>query len=404
MSEAYHLERIAEELEIESIPASWRTHWPAFVEWERAGGSRERVSDVPPNAEKVFDLPAGVLLPLCEIYSKIESDAGLRRLAALWHFLIFHLPGSTGDNPNGWPLPEKRLCKQAALFPLAVLASGTEHAWKAFEDKGVNADIAYATLAFGGLYVRDYHDQHGTWGLSELGWLRNHVRANIFRLGRMVFNASTFKWPFRAFRNRKTGEVITLCDAAGRYSADGLADGTNGVTDFEAWIPELDIRDGSVSGHQVSAAGRALQSVVTLSQEEWEQALAPGNAVIDVHIPSGSKLFLHECNESYQWAKAFFTGLSPETAFAAFTCRSWLMDPGLAIILPHESNIVRFQQQFQLLPISGDHKQTYDIVFGNSRIELADAPRATQLQRVIVGYVQGGSQMRSAAGYFLWSK
>jgi hypothetical protein len=404
MSDENQLEQLAEEQGIESIPLSWRTHWPAFVEWERAGGSRERVREVPPNAKKVFDLPAGVLLPLGEVYSRIETYAGLRRIADLWHFLIFHLPGSTGDNPNGWPLPEKRLCKQAALFPLAVLASGTDHAWKSFEEKGVNADIAYATLAFGGLYVRDYHDRHGTWGLSELGWLRNHVRANIFRLGRLVFNTSTFKWPFRAYRNLKTGEMITLCDAAGRYRADGLADGTNGVVDSKAWITELDLRDEAVNGHPVSASGRALQSVVTLPNEEWEQALAPGDAVIDVHIPSGSKLHLHECNESYQQAKAFFTGLFPESAFAAFTCRSWLMDPGLAIILPSESNIVLFQQEFQILPVTGDHKQTYDIVFGNSRIELADAPRATQLQRVIVDYVQGGSQMRSAAGYFLWSK
>ena len=53
--------------------------------------------------------------------------------------------------------------------------------------------------------------------------------------------------------------------------------------------------------------------------------------------------------------------------FTGFTCWSWLLDPSLAKILPPESNIVQFQQDFHLLPVPANEAQCYDLVFGQGQ-------------------------------------
>lgn len=387
------------------VPASWKKHWEAYTQWRLDGRCENLQWELPENASEVFDLPAGVLPDLNKAFTFITASSKATKIADLWHYLIFHLPESTGDNPSLWPLPYSMFGELAPLFPLAVLVSGTDHALDAFGEKGVSEDIARQTLGYSGYFVRIYHKKHGFWGLDELGWLRNFVRADIFQMGRLSFMATEYNWPFRAFRSRKTGEIITLCESRGHYRSDGLADGTNSVYDPDAWNPCLEFTEDTIIGNRVSDDGKAVCERCTLDAKDWEQVLAPGNRMIEVHIPAeNGKLTPDECVKSYRQAIKYFSERHPGTQFAAFTCWSWLLDPGLAEILPPDSNIVKFQKSFHLLPVIGDHYQAYDLVFGSSKTDIAAAPQDTYLQREIVRYVEAGNMMRSCAGFITWDE
>lgn len=390
---------LARRLAIEEVPDSWRCHAAEGC------GCDGLLWEAAPDAVGTFGLPADVEGPLDDTFARIRADADLRSLADLWHFLICHLPGDTGDNPSLWPLPVSSLGSLAPLFPLAVLVSGAGHARDAFRRAGASEQTAAATLGYAGYFVRDYRRRHGRWGLAELGWLRVFVRAELFQLGRLSFRAVNYDWPFRVYRNCASGDLVTLCEPRNRFRADGLADGCNGVFDPCAWSPTITERGGVVSGHPVSGDGRALAEPVELDIQEWELALGSGCQAIEVHIPAESgRLSPGACADSFRQAAEFYGRRDPPVRYAAFTCWSWLLDPGLARIIPPESNIVRFQRLFRPVPVCGDESQAYDLVFGSSSVEPARAPGSTFLQRAIAEYVASGNRMRSSAGFVLWDE
>lgn len=386
-------------LGITDVPASWRQYAPVADRFDKPDWL------LPAHAVRVFGLPLDVLAPLEEVLAAIRRDGDLTALADLWHYLICHLPGDTGDNPSLWPLPIASLGELAPLFPLAVVVSATDDALEAFQRAGASTDVALTTLSYSGYFVRDYRKKCGAWGLSELGWLRNFVRGELFQLGRLSFRPVVYDWPFRAFRNRRDGSVVTLCEPSTRFQADGLAGGTNGVFDAEAWSPTLEIGRDVIAGHPASDDGRALAESVALDARDWEQILASGEHVIEVHIPAeNGKLTPEACADSYRRAVDFFTGRCPRGEYAAFTCWSWLLDPGLAQMLPPESNIVRFQRAFHPVPVAGDESQAYDLVFGDSAADPVTISKTTALQRAIADYAASGSKLRSGAGYMLWDE
>ncbi|MFK7693195.1 glycoside hydrolase domain-containing protein [Paenibacillus sp. HJGM_3] len=396
------LGQVMKELTGLDAPPSLLEYSAAFEEWRQANERTASFDRMPKDAALIYDLPQEAMKPIAELYPVIAADERLSLLGSFWHYMIFYEPPGTGGNASAWPLPDLELGNRASIWPLAVLVSGSERASEAYNKLGVSTKIAMETLAFGGLYTRDYYKRYGRWGLSELGWLRHHVHARIFRLGRLVFNPVIFHWPFLTVRNRATGAMVTLCDGDVRYRGDGLPDGTNNRREPDAWRPILQRSDSLLAGHPVTPEGIVQQEPIELDPKEWEEVLAKGDPVVDVHIPSGSKLSEAECEEAYEQAYTFFAHYFPSVPFRAFICKSWIMDPALARILPPESKLVKFQRRFDPLPVIGDERQTYDLVFEQPDIDLSTFTPVTSLQRAIIDYVKRGNLMRSSAGFTLW--
>jgi hypothetical protein len=223
----------------------------------------------------------------------------------------------------------------------------------------------------------------------------------MFRLGRLVFNANVYTWPFRVYQHRTTGELMILCEGGKRYRTDGIADGTNGVSHPNAWESELEIGADFARGHPVMFGALAGGKRVTLATNDWQPLITPGDHMVEVHIPgrsSGGALLWDDCLASYAQAIEFFPRYYSEMNFTCFTCWTWLLDPGLPKILPPESNIVKFQSPFHLLPVVGSDGQCRDLAFGDATVDLATVTPTTSLQRAIVDFVRAGNRMRSAAG------
>ena len=397
-----NVEQLARDLGVAPTPEIWRTHRQAFEAWQSSGGCGAEMGVIPTDAAEVFGLPSDCMGDLEAVCAEIRKSSALAALAGLWHFLLFHQPGMRGLGEDVLPAPVAALGRAAPLFHIAVLVSGTEHALRAFRDTGVSEQIALDSLRQCGSQMIDHRERYGVYGMRFLGWMRNYFNAMMFRFGRLVFNTNDYTWPFRVYRHRKNGELVSLCDAGKLYRADGTADGTNGITDPEPWESALGIGTDFVRGNPVLPGALAGRERVTLATSEWQPTIAPGDDMVEVHIPgrsSGGALIWDDCLASYAQALEFFPRQYPEKNFTSFTCWSWLLDPSLPTILPAESNIVKFQSPFHLLPVVGSDGQCRDLAFGDPSVDLAGFTPKTSLQRAIVDFVRAGNRMRSAAGF-----
>ena len=68
-----------------------------------------------------------------------------------------------------------------------------------------------------------------------------------------------------------------------------------------------------------------------------------------LHIPADGAMTPAQCDEAFAKAKEFFAKYYPEYDYRCFTCHSWLLDPQLKKILGENSNIIRFQNRFEII-------------------------------------------------------
>jgi hypothetical protein len=125
-----------------------------------------------------------------------------------------------------------------------------------------------------------------------------------------------------------------------------------------------------------------------------------GDPALGIHIPESGPLSPDACDGSFRWARDFFTRHFPEDRPAVAMCNSWLLDDQLATYLAADTNIVRFQRRFHMLP--GGHpadESVISFVFRMKPASLDDLPQRTTLERAIVSHLRAGGHWQSRSGW-----
>lgn len=115
--------------------------------------------------------------------------------------------------------------------------------------------------------------------------------------------------------------------------------------------------------------------------------------VLNVHIPEGEPLDPHRTRESFEKAKAFFRGITP-----VFICHSWLLYPQLDEILPSDSNIIQFQNEFHIYDVDPDSREAEQRIFMNVSSDPSSYEERTTLQRKAKAYLIAGNKLGSGLG------
>jgi hypothetical protein len=216
-------------------------------------------------------------------------------------------------------------------------------------------------------------------------WLRT-LASGLYWLGRLEFVPMTFAYPQRVYRHRSTGEVVALAETGERFSDDGVAVGP------PTWDSTLVETDDAIVGTPLSPQGIALRQLVHLPRDEWNVVLKPGDAVLDLHVPSEEPLTIAALRDAHTQAATFFDHYYPDHPFVAYICDSWLFSPLLEEMLGPASNIVRWQHEGYLLPDDSE---------GEDLVELAKAPRDTRLRRGLSARLAQGKLLYSGRYLFL---
>jgi hypothetical protein len=127
-----------------------------------------------------------------------------------------------------------------------------------------------------------------------------------------------------------------------------------------------------------------------------------GQWVIDTHIPESGPLSPRSVDESLAQARELFGRHFADLPAEAFHCHSWLLDPHLSDVLPHDSNIAHFQQRWELYgdAAPGDDDAVF-FVFrrrNTTRESRAGLPRDTSLQRAILDRIEAGGHWQLRYG------
>ena len=111
-----------------------------------------------------------------------------------------------------------------------------------------------------------------------------------------------------------------------------------------------------------------------------------------VHIPESGPLDPAACDHSFAQARQFFSRHEAR-------CTSWLLDPVLAKYLDAGSNIVRFQQRFELVDDGWEcDADVVRFVFRRLDAHVDELPQRTTLERAVVAHIRSGAHWRCPTG------
>lgn len=139
-------------------------------------------------------------------------------------------------------------------------------------------------------------------------------------------------------------------------------------------------------------------TVFRLGELEFERNIEEGKKVINIHIPSDARITEENCDASIAQAKEFFPKHYPEYAEVDYICDSWLLAPALKKFLPETSNIIRFQNRFEIYKEDLDNTEFTEWLYRTKEYKPENFAEETSLQRDIKKYILEGGKLGMAFG------
>ena len=109
-------------------------------------------------------------------------------------------------------------------------------------------------------------------------------------------------------------------------------------------------------------------------------------------------------DESVTQARAFLREYLPEWAEAPMECESWLLSPALCKLLPEGSNILRFQNAFEVAETDPEPMDVLEWVYcltpsQQKTVNLSGLPEDTSLRRNMKAFLLSGGKVGVARGW-----
>ena len=346
-------------------------------------------------------LPSKVDPELNETARRITASPELLHLAWHCHCLLYEHLDYEAPKIRQWPILTEALGERSGAFYLLIALDAIPRMRVLHERLGIPEQVSRDSCYHYTESLRTYHEHHdGRFGVlpRTLYWLRNHIKGDLYRLGRYEYMVKPFRGRLKAYRHRRTRKVIALAADGERFDAEGFVASPDSP---DAWCASLTETGERVVGFPIAPHGHAVHREVTLPLSEWELALSPGDTVLEVHIPAGGNMTLERCRESMQQALEFFPRYFPDKTFVGFACTSWILNPQLEQIYRPDSNMVIWQRELYLFPVaSGDRSGVY-FIFGEDDIDVDSAPRDTSLRRALLDHMAAGGRLIGGGMFML---
>lgn len=136
-----------------------------------------------------------------------------------------------------------------------------------------------------------------------------------------------------------------------------------------------------------------------IGQLEYELTTLEGADIVSVHIPTDVDLRPEILRPSVKAGLEELYRLFPDYEGKQVYCHSWLLSPLLKDFLPESSNILHFQQMFDLQPEGTPGNDVLLWVFKNPKLPKEDYPEGTSLQRKLKQFFLNGGQFLEGAGF-----
>ena len=390
-------------LELDDMHETWRCNWEATQKTYPGASVFFLEDDFVDKANLILHLPDDAIEAYHRATEMVRKREELSRLA--WHArqILFSSSGKEqSDIWQNWPSLKASMGEMEGMFAVLVFVSELPAVSEYYEKKGIPQKILIDTMNDVDIWMRDYYNLHGVWGLDELCWAIHHFTFKIFKLGRLQFMPEPFTGSIKVYRNKKNSEVVALMEGGVKVRDDGRFDGNNSIEDSHSyWFTSIDEKNGFVTANPVFPDGIVSKKLISVSLSEWELVLQKGDPVLNIHIPRDGRMPYEMCLESIKTAYDFFHKHFPEQSFNGFALITWFLDPQLIKMMPASSNLVRFQKEFYLYRQTDSDGLLRRFVFRGFALDSSDAPRESSLQQSILDYVEDGNHMYTCSGFIL---
>lgn len=139
--------------------------------------------------------------------------------------------------------------------------------------------------------------------------------------------------------------------------------------------------------------------LLRIGQIEYELTTLDDSPIVSLHIPTDVELRPDILRPSIRDGLAELYRLFPEYAGKDVYCHSWLLSPQLKELLPESSNILRFQELFDIEADAVPGKDVLLWVFKNPKLPREEYPENTSLQRKLKQFFLKDGQFLEGKGY-----
>ena len=143
--------------------------------------------------------------------------------------------------------------------------------------------------------------------------------------------------------------------------------------------------------------GRLQFEPITLKEDRIGEKVQfkAGTKLLNTHIPAGEKMDYDECLKSIKKAEEFFGD-----TYEGYICDSWLLAPALKQFLSDDSNIVKFQNMFEIIKVHYSFPQSEQRIFEDIREDKENYPEDTTLRRKTKQFFVEGNDIGIGIGIF----
>ncbi len=132
---------------------------------------------------------------------------------------------------------------------------------------------------------------------------------------------------------------------------------------------------------------------------EYELMVENGEKVISLHIPSDADMSPASVDASFDEFNSFLAKYYPDWTDARWLCDSWLLSPALKHLLSSDSNIILFQNRFDIVFVNDDYMGVLDWVFPTHREINESMPENTSLQKNMKAWLLAGNKVGWTKGF-----
>jgi hypothetical protein len=135
-----------------------------------------------------------------------------------------------------------------------------------------------------------------------------------------------------------------------------------------------------------------------IGELEYEMKHIDGDIVIGIHIPSDVDFSPSAIDVSLARARQFFATNYPELSNAEYRCHSWLLDSQLKGMLNESSNILSFQNRFEIFDEGEVGTDFIEWLYNTKSTDYAVLPENTSLQKNVKKHLLSGGVIRNSYG------
>ena len=135
-----------------------------------------------------------------------------------------------------------------------------------------------------------------------------------------------------------------------------------------------------------------------IGELEYEMKHINNAVVIGIHIPSDADFSPLAVDSSLKHSKQFFAKYYPELSHAEYRCHSWLLDRQLRTMLKENSNILSFQNRFEIFDEGEISTEFIEWVYHTKSTDYTTLSERTSLQRNIKKHLLSDGVIRNTYG------